>query len=139
MNPQPGDRRPREGRCERCDRPLSDEVWVVPEHRRDAGWRVAYDEDSKCPARKNGGYENEHGDHIGPHDDECTGESIDWRARALAAEARVEELTREVVYCTGDDWRCHACESWTNAYPDVDPGDDWHQHDCPMRMEARDA
>lgn len=64
--PNPGDRRPREGRCERCDRPLSDIVIDDPEMGTE--W-PALDQPEHCP----GGIL-------------CGGPSVDWRARALDAE-----------------------------------------------------
>lgn len=78
--PQPGDRRPREGRCVRCDRPLTDETWssdegqwqwdpdYLPDDTRCAGWPVL-----------------------------CRGPSVDWRARCLQAEADVNELLRRTA------------------------------------------
>ena len=60
----PGTRRPREGRCERCDRPL-----------------CAVTDETQCS-----GADVCHGGRWGC---ECDGTPIDWRARALAAEARL--------------------------------------------------
>lgn len=66
--PKIGDRRPREGRCERCDRPLTD----VQELRRI--WFPASSDETHCV----GGIS-------------CREPPIDWRARALAAEAALAE------------------------------------------------
>ena len=71
--PKVGDRRPREGRCERCDRPLTDEVWttwVSREQELRRIWFPASSDETHCV----GGIS-------------CRESPIDWRARALAAEA----------------------------------------------------
>lgn len=79
-DPKVGDRRPREGRCERCDRPLTDVVWTTwtPLLPSDAApvtdWREDDSTDTHCV-----------GDPL------CNREEIDWRARALAAEAALAE------------------------------------------------
>jgi hypothetical protein len=67
-----GTRRPREGRCERCDRPLTDLVWGV-----DFGNHHDWYEDEPTATTCIG------------EDVLCRGPSVDWRARALAAEARL--------------------------------------------------
>lgn len=68
-------RRPREGRCERCDRPLTDEVLVAI---RPDWWEWRADDpddrDDVCPGTRSG-----HRQRI------CFGTPVDWRARALAA------------------------------------------------------
>lgn len=79
--PKVGDRRPREGRCERCDRPLTDVAWTTwtPLLPADAApvtdWREDDSTDTHCV-----------GDPL------CNREEIDWRARALAAEASLSEI-----------------------------------------------
>ena len=80
-DPEIETRRPREGRCERCDRPLTDEAWTTwtPLLPADAApvtdWREDDSTDTHCV-----------GDPL------CNREEIDWRARALAAEAEVADL-----------------------------------------------
>lgn len=59
-----GTRRPREGRCERCGKPLTDEEWCGSD------WDWADPRPGEC---------------FGSYG--CSGPSVDWRARALAAEA----------------------------------------------------
>lgn len=56
-------------RCERCDRPRAT----------DEGWRT---------------YQPGEGEHLCwvSEAERCSGDAIDWRARALAAEARIERL-----------------------------------------------
>lgn len=74
-------RRPRAGRCERCDRPLTDEVLVAI---RPDWWEWRADDpddrDDVCPGTRSG-----HRQRI------CFGTPVDWRARALAAEAALAE------------------------------------------------
>lgn len=74
-----GTRRPREGRCDRCDRPLTDLVWTTwtpialwgPEMPPVTDWREdASADDSRCMGE--------------PF---CDEDAIDWKQRARAAEA----------------------------------------------------
>lgn len=60
------------GPCPRCDRPLVDVEW-------DRGWQPRWRRDDECE----GG-------------DLCAGPSVDWRARALAAEAETARLRRDL-------------------------------------------
>lgn len=76
-DPKVGDRRPREGRCARCDRPLTDEFRSPPctcGCGRASEWLAADSTDSHCRG-----------------DWTCSGPFVDWRARALAAEAALAE------------------------------------------------
>lgn len=68
--PRIGDRRPREGRCASCDRPLGDEEWIASPPQ----WHPAFL----------------------PGEGRCRGDffcsaPIDWRARALAAEGALRD------------------------------------------------
>jgi hypothetical protein len=97
--PQPGDRRPREGRCPDCDRPLTDEVYEtrvlggflgIPEHPVTDWWQVDHHE-GHCA-----------GEPL------CDGERVDWEqrardaeARALAAEGRVKLVDATLVDLMG--------------------------------------
>ena len=80
-DPKVGDRRPREGRCERCDRPLTDVAWTTwtPLLPADAApvtdWREGDSTDTHCAG-----------------DPFCDAPEVDWKARALAAEAEVADL-----------------------------------------------
>jgi hypothetical protein len=70
-----GTRRPREGRCERCDRPLTDETWLLT--CRCGCGQAMWCADPHAP-----------GLCCGPIG--CVS-PIDWRARALAAEAAMKD------------------------------------------------
>ena len=78
-DPKIGDRRPREGRCPTCDRPLCDQVYTHHEPILLFGprpppyddWTEVDDQPDRCAGE--------------PF---CSGERVDWQARALAAETR---------------------------------------------------
>lgn len=82
-----GTRRPREGRCERCEKPLTDLVWETWESIAPWGaplppvtdWREQDGTDTHCAG-----------------DPFCDAPEIDWRARALAAEAALQDA-RDVL------------------------------------------
>lgn len=96
--PRVGDRRPREGRCERCDRPLTDYEWNASP----PIWIAAFD----------------------PGSGRCRGDfycsaPIDWRCRCLQAEAERDAAFRDgarhgllVGAWTVPECACH--ESWTS-------------------------
>jgi hypothetical protein len=77
--PQPGDRRPREGRCPDCDRPLSDEVYETRE-------RGGYMGLPKNPVSDWWWVDHQEGHCAG--EPLCDGERVDWQQRARDAEAR---------------------------------------------------
>lgn len=82
-DPKVGDRRPREGRCDRCDRPLTDEVFIATCPCGCGAKRARWDDADADSASCAGGWR-------------CDGPAVDWRARALAAEAALAEV-REVL------------------------------------------
>ena len=114
--PKVGDRRPREGRCERCDRPLTDEVWttwVSREQELRRIWFPASSDETHCV----GGIS-------------CRESPIDWRARALAAEAvlaAAEASGRQHGLLAGamrlfDLAECSCSSAWTGRH--------MHSPDC---------
>jgi len=89
-----GTRRPREGRCERCDRPLTDLVWTTwtpitlcgPELPPITDWREETPtDDTRCL-----------GEPL------CSGVEVDWQARALAAEESVTVCKAMISQLVGD-------------------------------------
>lgn len=87
MTPAIGTRRPREGRCAHCDKPLSDEVYESFQPIMFTGpltWRSGPTEMEWCPAE-------DQPDRCAGEEHLCAGPSVDWRARALAAEAALKD------------------------------------------------
>lgn len=80
-----GTRRPREGRCERCDRPLTGEVYEHFEAYGADGREVRATDPEWLALVPTGDGECEGDKHV------CRGPSVDWRARALAAEAALQD------------------------------------------------
>lgn len=107
--PQPGDRRPREGRCERCDRPLTDEVWETWEPISWTGqkfapvtdWNLASDQPDRC-----------HGTH------ECSGERVDWKARCVELQVALREARSTTLF---EAW-CEVNRFAENLTRDNEPG-----------------
>lgn len=96
-----GTRRPREGRCDRCEKPLTDLVWETWESIAPWGaplppvtdWREQDGTDTHCAG-----------------DPFCDAPEIDWCARALAAEADLADAEAR--------GRQHGLfEAWCELYP----------------------
>lgn len=80
-----GTRRPREGRCERCDRPLTGEVYDYFEAYGADGREVRATDPEWLALTPTRDGECEGDKHV------CRGPSVDWRTRALAAEAALAD------------------------------------------------